>query len=365
MKKSCTTILFLIVFYIQPYAITILGWNFGTTCDLSSTTVAAGATISLASQGAGVSNGPCYSSECSDDSIGGSAMTTATETAAINGNDYFEFEVNAAANGTLTITGVSFVQVASPTGPTDLAIHVDGVNKGNATTSTTTPCGLVSVTFSGITVNPNGTSLIRIYAWGGTHGAGTLRIDDVQIEGSVALPIDLVSFNISNFNGSSSISWQTATEINNDFFTIQHSLDGRTFKDIESIAGAGNSFETKSYSFVHKNPHSGMNYYRLQQTDFDGTESFSPVESIQFVGSGSWSIYPNPTTDQITVNLPETGDQNIAIAVYDLHGKLHKQFYFTGVSNQLELPLSDLIQGQYFLKVLADNQVGTHLFFKR
>jgi hypothetical protein len=366
MKKRCTSFLFLTTLCLQSYAITILGWDFGTSCDLTSTTVAAGATISLASIGTGLSDGPCYSTgNCSGSSIGGRAMNTGSEVDAIADNDYFEFGVNAAANGTLTITGVSFVQIASSTGPTNLAIHVDGMNKGNATTSTTTPCGLVSVTFSDITVNPNGTSIVRIYAWGASTAGGTFRIDNVQIEGSVALPIDLVSFNVSNLNGNSSISWQTATEINNDFFTVQHSLDGRSFHDIETIDGAGNSYESKSYSFVHKNPHNGMNYYRLKQTDFDGEESFSPVESIQFGENEFWSIYPNPVIDQLTINLPETSDQNMAISIYDLQGKLHKQFYFTEELNQLELPLADLEQGQYFLKTIANNQVSTHLFFKK
>lgn len=182
---------------------------------------------------------------------------------------------------------------------------------------------------------------------------------------ATALPVELIDFNARKSENFIQLSWQTATEINNDFFTVQHSLDGRTFHDLETIDGAGNSYESKSYSFVHKNPHNGMNYYRLKQTDFAGEESFSPVESIQFGENEFWSIYPNPAIDQLTINLPETENQNIAISIYDLQGKLHKQFYFTGEFNQLELPLADLEQGQYFLKTIANNQVSTHLFFKK
>ncbi|MEZ4957110.1 MAG: T9SS type A sorting domain-containing protein [Saprospiraceae bacterium] len=182
---------------------------------------------------------------------------------------------------------------------------------------------------------------------------------------ATALPVELIDFNARKYFNSIQLSWQTATEIDNDFFTVQHSLDGRTFHDLETIDGAGNSFESKSYSFVHKNPHNGMNYYRLKQTDFDGEESFSPVESIQFGENEYWSIYPNPAIDQLTISLPKTSDQNIAISIYDLQGKLHKQFYFTSELNQLELPLADLEQGQYFLKTIANNQVSTHLFFKK
>lgn len=199
-----------------------------------------------------------------------------------------------------------------------------------------------------------------------TRSTGTARryIDEVTVEDS-SLPVSFADFNLKSKNNSIQLSWQTESEINNDFFTVQHSLDGRAFHDIETIDGAGNSLETISYTFVHKNPFSGLNYYRLKQTDFDGRQSFSPVESIHFGNRTAWSIYPNPARDNLTINFPEPIDQNLVVSVYDLRGKLYRQSYFNGESNQFELPLLDLTQGQYLLKILTNNLVSSHLFFKK
>jgi len=85
------------------------------------------------------------------------------------------------------------------------------------------------------------------------------------------LPIKLIEFSISVVNNKSVLKWITSNEINNDYFTIQHSKDGKTFEDIGIIDGAGNSNKNISYSWTDEYNIEGVNYYRLSQTDFDGT----------------------------------------------------------------------------------------------
>lgn len=84
------------------------------------------------------------------------------------------------------------------------------------------------------------------------------------------LPIELVSFTGTPYTNKNLLQWVTATESNNDYFTIEHSEDGENWQEIKKIYGAGNSSTTKKYSFYVNEPEKMVNYYRLKQTDFDG-----------------------------------------------------------------------------------------------
>jgi len=95
--------------------------------------------------------------------------------------------------------------------------------------------------------------------------------------GSSPLPITLVSFEIKEVNETVEISWVTSSEENNDYFTIERSVDGTHYEIMNKVNGAGNSNEIKQYTIVDKNPMTGQLYYRLSQTDFDGkSEVFDP-----------------------------------------------------------------------------------------
>jgi hypothetical protein len=90
------------------------------------------------------------------------------------------------------------------------------------------------------------------------------------------LPIELVSFDAGkNEEQRVTLTWVTASEINNNFFTIERSKNGFDFVPILNIPGAGNSTSTLHYSIEDENPLEGDNYYRLKQTDYDGAFTYS------------------------------------------------------------------------------------------
>ncbi len=110
------------------------------------------------------------------------------------------------------------------------------------------------------------------------------------------LPVDLLSFTASQTENSILLTWQTATELNNDYFTIERSQNGIHYEAIGKVQGYGTTNEQQDYEFADNNPLQGLSYYRLRQTDFDGTiEIFRPV-SVVFEGLASASalIFPNP-----------------------------------------------------------------------
>jgi hypothetical protein len=110
-----------------------------------------------------------------------------------------------------------------------------------------------------------------------------------------------------------SIYWQTASEQNNDYFTLSHSTDGYNFTQLAQLDGAGNSDQTLSYSFDHTRPASGINYYKLSSTDFDGS---TYLKGIIAVNTKSNLSFYNVITSSIELS------SKSSIALYSLEGRL-------------------------------------------
>jgi hypothetical protein len=94
------------------------------------------------------------------------------------------------------------------------------------------------------------------------------------------LDVSLLEFNAVNKGRANYTYWLTSSERNNDFFTVQYSEDGYRWEDIAFIKGAGNSTQVNSYSFNHYDYAKGINYYRLKQTDYDGTTETFDIVSV-------------------------------------------------------------------------------------
>ncbi|MBI3133712.1 MAG: DUF2341 domain-containing protein [Bacteroidetes bacterium] len=133
------------------------------------------------------------------------------------------------------------------------------------------------------------------------------------------LPIELINFNaISMQNNDVEIVWATASEINNAYFTVERSQDGITWEIVKKINGAGNSSSVLNYNAIDSYPFSGISYYRLKQTDFDGQSSYSEIRSVT-IQDTQITIYPNPTNNHITLtdNKAELGQ----ILICDMLGR--------------------------------------------
>ena len=109
------------------------------------------------------------------------------------------------------------------------------------------------------------------------------------------MPIELLNFNATFSNRSVELTWQTASEHNNDFFTVERSADGLNFEPILYKAGAGNSNELLSYTSQDLKPFEGISYYRLKQTDFDGAFDYSEIKVVSSEISDEVLIFPNPS----------------------------------------------------------------------
>jgi len=97
----------------------------------------------------------------------------------------------------------------------------------------------------------------------------------------INLPIELVNFSLDKYDDNVKINWTTGSELNNDYFTIERSFDGYAWKEIDRIKGVGNSSSLIDYSYIDRQSNlSGIVYYRLKQTDYDGKFERFHIKSI-------------------------------------------------------------------------------------
>lgn len=128
------------------------------------------------------------------------------------------------------------------------------------------------------------------------------NINLIQISTQNVLPIELTSFIGKHEDDVVRLNWQTVSEINNDYFTIERSSDAKNWKVLEFIAGAGNSSSVIDYATIDANPLKNQSYYRLKQTDFDGKYSYSKTIALNNnINESSIIINYNSQIKQLTV----------------------------------------------------------------
>lgn len=169
----------------------------------------------------------------------------------------------------------------------------------------------------------------------------------------VTLPIELIFFSAElNNNRTVRLEWETATEKNNDYFTIERSRDGVEWTVLSTVDGAGNSSIPMEYYAVDSSPFSGTSYYRLKQTDYDGNFEYFNVQSVELDSDQNRKIdiYPNPTMNQVIV---EGDSYNLeVISIYNNLGQLMNGYLKISKVSQskIKIDLSQLEGGVYILE---------------
>jgi len=179
--------------------------------------------------------------------------------------------------------------------------------------------------------------------------------------GSATLPVNLLEFKATLNHEEVETKWITSSELNNDFFTVEKSKDGIHFDELDRVKGAGNSTINRSYSSVDPNPFTGLSYYRLKQTDFDGSFKYSAVVPVKYNhGKISATIYPNPSTDG-AVTILIAGDVNATeIVVRTMQGEIvYRQKVYSDV-NSVPVTLSKFAKGMYMVTVKSGDEELHH-----
>lgn len=202
-----------------------------------------------------------------------------------------------------------------------------------------------------ITFTPTTTGItLRIHS-NSTGGSGNdIALDDFQITQCCVstLPIVLLNFETTCENDHPLLNWTTVTEINNDYFTIERSPDMEHFEEITTINGKGNSSIQSTYQWIDTNPLNTTSYYRLKQTDFDGSSKYLGTTPINCFKEKAITIYPNPTSDNVTINFG-TNHQNMKIEIKNILGQVIQSHSYKSIEN-IELPI-DGENGIYFVTI--------------
>jgi hypothetical protein len=185
-----------------------------------------------------------------------------------------------------------------------------------------------------------------------TSGTCNLILDNLTLNVTSPLPIELMDFTAQlQDKRTVALAWQTASEKNNDYFTVERSIDGENWIAIQEIKGAGNSNSVLSYDAEDILNEQGTFYYRLKQTDYDGEFTYSMIRSVDCsTASAAISIYPNPTTGIFKV---EGSKNEQAPKIYNSLGVeiSTSNYLLTSTETSFLFDIRSLPTGIYFLEI--------------
>ncbi|OWY20950.1 T9SS C-terminal target domain-containing protein [Sphingobacteriales bacterium UPWRP_1] len=217
------------------------------------------------------------------------------------------------------------------------------------------------------TVFPNGST--TVYAFYITDSACDAEAVASESFVCIKTPIQLLNFKGEVQPRGNLLTWTTATETDNDFFALERSENGTAFTRIATIDGAGNSNTAKNYEYLDKEAPAGTAYYRLVQTDFNGTTNTSEVIALRRPDAGFSfnAIYPVPADKFVELNFNAEADTPVSVEVYDLAGKLITSLsvFAQRGSNVYTIDVADYSAGMYFITLNNGKDVISNRFVKK
>ncbi len=207
--------------------------------------------------------------------------------------------------------------------------------------------------------------MYKIYQW---------HIDN-KPNAPTLLPVELTKFNCKVISNTQvQLNWETASEINNDYFEVERSADGSTWEELGKVQGAGNSSTINDYSFTDESPYSTNQpithstlFYRLRQTDYNGGFAFYGPLSVKLSAPDKWElILKNPAGDQLSGTFYSNEETGTIIEIFDLQGRLIKKENRSTAkgANLLNMNISGITPGTYVIKIYNANNFIVSKFQK-
>ncbi|MEO5674862.1 MAG: L-type lectin-domain containing protein [Chitinophagales bacterium] len=173
----------------------------------------------------------------------------------------------------------------------------------------------------------------------------------------VILPIELKSFAALCENNKTTLNWTTSAEFNNDYFIAERSPDAVSYQMVATIEASGNSSAETDYSFTDPHPLPGTNYYRLKQVDFDGTFTYSGVQSVTCNTTTGLFIHPNPAYNEVHLQIQSALKTNVTCLVTSISGKIifQQAIKLNEGNNDILLPEELMTPGIYDVAVVSSD----------
>lgn len=188
----------------------------------------------------------------------------------------------------------------------------------------------------------------------------------VLVDNQFPLPIALTWFKTTCEQGKNVVTWETASELNNDYFVVERSIDGVHFVEagqVESQNGSSNT--AQQYQYIDADAPEDISYYRLKQIDYNGHYTYSSIVRHTCIGTSTSivKVYPNPSSQYVVLDIKElTGDKTVTW--YNTQGQevIQSELLDQGATTTKQYDISHLPQGTYLLQLKLNDQI--HQVFK-
>jgi len=195
---------------------------------------------------------------------------------------------------------------------------------------------------------------------------GCIGIFDDYNDCIKVLPIELIQLSATAETDGNLVKWSTASEIENDYFSIYHSVDGTNFSIVTTVEGSGTSSIANSYQYLHREAPSGISYYKLVQTDFDGTSYEEGVVSVLRGEQANqiMDLYPMPVVDHLNIVYQSTNQTEMQYYIYNTLGELmiaNTQPVINGI-NDFNIELNNFASGVYIIHIENGDRINTQKF---
>ncbi len=166
----------------------------------------------------------------------------------------------------------------------------------------------------------------------------------------LVFPVTLLNFQASLQGNKVVAKWVTASEINNDYFTLERSYDGIRFTEVNKVKGAGNSTQINSYDDIDWKPFEGISYYRLKQTDFNGLSVYSNSVAVNnFHRKNNLHVFPNPSLNGEFTIFYENISFSSEITIYTASGIQVYNCFLPAKENSTILKFNNFASGVYVI----------------
>jgi hypothetical protein len=214
-----------------------------------------------------------------------------------------------------------------------------GENESSALGSSLTFCGMLGGGIWTLQPNPSSQALVNT---------------------CLVLPITLSKFEYVLKGNAVSLSWQTATEINSNYFNIERSVDGIKFESLGKLKTIGNSTTSKDYSFLDNKPNY-INQYRLKLVDIDGKSTYSKILFVKVMQASPIKVIENPVKENLQLQLSVEATKIKSIILFDFMGRQLKTIKpFSGFKS---VNISNLAAGKYLVQLITTDEQGYNIPF--
>lgn len=216
------------------------------------------------------------------------------------------------------------------------------------------------------TFNPAVTTTYVVEVSGG--GICVNQTDTIVVTKCIGLPVSFLGFNGYCNENKIELDWQTASEVNNDYFDVEKSKNAVNFIPIGRVNGNGNSSVIQQYNFKDLEPNNGVAYYRLKQVDFNGDIDYSSIIVMNSCGGLDFEItnlYYNSQQNEMVVLYKAISTKNLILTVFDAQGKLvlSESLNLFPDQQSIKIPLSATFSGSIYMVNLRTNSSSNSVKF--